>query len=52
MGSRKTGRLVAFMKMEGRFGRKEGVEKVERHGQRGNFKSLRSESSDTLSPIL
>lgn len=52
MGSRKTERLVAFMKMKSRFGRKEGVGKIERHGQRGNFETLRSESSDTLSPIL
>lgn len=52
MGSRKTGRLVAFVKMGSRFKRKEGVGKVEGHGERGNFESLRSESNDILRPIL
>lgn len=41
MGSRKTGRLVAFMKMENQSGRKERVEKVEGNGQRRNCVSLR-----------
>lgn len=34
MGTRKTGRLVAFMKMESKFGRKEGEGKAEGGGQR------------------
>lgn len=39
---RKTGRLVVFMRMENKFGRKDRVGKVEGGEQRGNFASLRS----------
>lgn len=51
MGSRKTRRLVAFMKIESKSSREERVEKVEGDGQRGNFVSLRSSSSETLRPF-
>lgn len=39
------------MKIESKSSREERVEKVEGDGQRGNFVSLRSSSSETLRPF-